>query len=61
MDSYDVRFWDTRKISDNGSGGPAWRWPRGCSRCRRLPSAILRPLPLLPPRNWRNAPPPQRA
>ena len=21
MDSYDVRFWDTRKISDNGSGG----------------------------------------
>ena len=21
MDSYDVRFWDTRKIADNASGG----------------------------------------
>ena len=21
MDSYDVRFWDTKKIADNASGG----------------------------------------
>ena len=37
MDSYDVRFWDTRKIADNASGGRyrvRWavkRWDRNTS------------------------------
>jgi hypothetical protein len=43
MDSYDVRFWDTRKIGDSGSGGRyRVRWAvDGRERCKSFRNKTL--------------------
>jgi hypothetical protein len=43
MDSYDVRFWDTKKIADNGSGGRyRVRWAvDGRERCKSFKNKTL--------------------
>ena len=43
MDSYDVRFWDTKKIADNASGGRyRVRWAvNGQEHCKSFKSKIL--------------------
>src|ERR1700733_10302806 len=43
MDSYDVRFWDTRKIADNASGGRyRVRWAvNGQEQCKSFRNKTL--------------------
>ena len=43
MDSYDVRFWDTRKIADNASGGRyRVRWAvNGQEHCKSFKTKTL--------------------
>ena len=42
MDSYDVRFWDTKKIGDNASGRYRVRWAvNGHEHCKSFKNKTL--------------------